>query len=170
MAAQSLTPETFLAVTEMIAGHLRMKEGDRWTPHVCRLKFHSFQSQFPEVNEAQLMWAAEMWIQSLNPAAFARFPTWRELMAPLYRTEGGLANRSWGFREDLPPFARPSAAQLAQLPPKRSMLPPPDTGNPEAYVPFEVDRRELPLLPMAEAGLTPRRWKQHLAEVMEDSE
>ena len=45
--ANSLTPETFLAVAEMIAGHLRIKESDRWSAHICRLKFHSFTSEFP---------------------------------------------------------------------------------------------------------------------------
>jgi hypothetical protein len=28
-----LTAETFLAVAEMVAGHLRLKEADRWSPH-----------------------------------------------------------------------------------------------------------------------------------------
>lgn len=166
-----LTPETFLAVTEMVAGHLRLKEADRWTPHICRLKFHSFQAEFPEVNEPQFMWAAEQWVQSLDPAAFKRYPTWRELMAPLYRTESGLANRSWGFKENLPNFCLPTASQLAQLPKQRqSVLELPDIRNAEAYVPFHAGQSDQPVLPPGQEealGLTPERWNSYLLEVAE---
>lgn len=171
MASNRLTPETFLAVTEMVAGHLRLKDADRWTPHICRLKFHSFQSEFPEVNEPQFMWAAEQWIQSLDPKQFKRYPTWRELMAPLYRSEGGLANRSWGFRDELPKFCQPTAEQLAQLPrERRSILPAPDVVNPEAYVPFHAGLSDMQVLPPAKeqgSALTPERWQKYLAQVQE---
>lgn len=155
----------------MVAGHLRLKEADRWTPHICRLKFHSFQSEFPEVNEPQFMWSAEQWIQSLDPSSFKRYPTWRELMAPLYRTEGGLANRSWGFKEDIPSFCQPTASQLAQLPQQRqSILEPPDIRNADAYVPFHAGLADQPLLPPSKeeaSGLTPERWQRYLSEVVE---
>lgn len=161
-----LTPETFLAVAEMVASHLRIKESDRWSPHVCRLKFHSFTTEFPEVNETQFMWAAEQWIQGLGPG-FTRYPTWKELMAPLYRTENGWANRSWGFRSDLPPYVAPTVGQLAMLPrASRSIAPSADAANAAAYALFESD--ELPALPPgADHGppLTPARWTEYLAWV-----
>lgn len=130
----SLTIETFLAGCEMVAAHLRVKELDRWTPHVCRLKLASFSAAFPEVDEAQFLWAAEQWIQRTDPRAFHRFPVWSELMAPLYRSEEGMANRSWGFHPDLPRFLRPTPEQLAALPHRSgSVLPPADPQNPAAY-------------------------------------
>jgi len=159
-----LTPETFLAVAEMIAAQLRIKEADRWSPHICRLKFHSFTSEFPEITEPQFMWAAEQWIQALEPNTFKRYPTWKELMSPLYRTENGLANRSWGFREELPPFCRPTASQLQMLPTsRRSLSPAPDPHNSDAYVPFESPGQ--PLLPefvQTDSPLTPQKWADYL--------
>lgn len=163
MAKPSLTAETFLAVAEMIAAQLRIKEADRWSAHICRLKFHSFTSEFPEINETQFMWAAEQWIQGLD-GAFKRYPTWKELMAPLYRTENGMANRSWGFREELPPFCRPTASQLEMLPTtRRSLAAVPDEHNSQAYVPFESS--DHPLLPPVkeDVPLTPKRWQDYLA-------
>lgn len=162
----SLTRETFLAVAEMVAGHLRIKDADRWSPHVCRLKFHSFTAEFPEVSDTQFMWAAEQWIQGLDDG-FHRYPTWRELMAPLYRCEAGLANRSWGPRPDLPAFARFKPEQLALLPQEpRSQLAPPDQRNAAAYDPREPGRPALPALRANdERGLTDEAWQAHLEEV-----
>lgn len=163
MERRRLTPETFLAVAEMVAGHLRIKEADRWSPHICRLKFHSFTSEFPEVGEAQFMWAAEQWIQACGPG-FTRYPTWKELLAPLYRTENGLANRSWGFRPDLPAFLWPTAEQLALLPAApASIAPVPDPENPAAYVPFTAT--DHPMLPPASEDspmLTEEQWQAYL--------
>ncbi len=168
--ANSLTPETFLAVTEMVAAHLRIKEADRWSSHICRLKFHSFTSEFPEVNEPQFMWAAEQWVQGL-PAGFTRYPTWRELMAPLYRREGGLANRSWGPAEGLPGFVQFKPDQLALLPAEsRSMLPPPDIQNPSAY---QVVGGGQPLLlaPANESqGLTDEQWQGYLEQLKQQQQ
>ena len=59
----NLTIETFLAVSEMVASQLRIKEADRWSANICKLKFVSFQTEFPEVNDQQFLWAAEQWIQ-----------------------------------------------------------------------------------------------------------
>lgn len=164
----SLTPETFFAVAEMVAGHLRLKEADRWSPHVCRLKFHSFTSEFPEVNETQFMWAAEQWIQALPPG-FTRYPTWRELMAPLYRCEAGLANRSWGPREELPAFVRFKPQQLQLLPAQpASVLPPPDALNPEAYTVVSSRQPKLPPAPPEqEQGLSDEEWQTYLKRVEE---
>ena len=167
----SLTPETFLAVAEMIAAQLRIKEADRWSPHICRLKFHSFTSEFPEITETQFMWAAEQWIQGLEPNTFKRYPTWKELMAPLYRTENGMANRSWGFRKELPPFCRPTASQLAMLPAaRRSLIAAPDPHNSDAYVPFENTDKQ-PLLPPIheDCPLTPERWQDYLRWAEEEA-
>ena len=165
-----VTRETFLAVAEMVAGHLRLKEADRWSVHVCKLKFHSFTSEFPEVNDPQLMWAAEQWVQAL-PAGFTRYPTWRELMAPLYRREAGLANRSWGPAEGLPGFVQFKSAQLALLPTgARSMLPPPDIQNPAAYQ--VVGSGQPPLLAPADEsqGLTDEQWQGYLRQLKEQQE
>jgi hypothetical protein len=164
----SLTPETFLAVAEMVAAHLRLKEVDRWTPHVCRLKFHSFTSEFPEISEAQFMWAAERWIQGLD-SGFHRYPTWRELMAPLFRCEAGLANRSWGPRPDLPAFVAFKPDQLAQLPGQpQSQLPPPDSHNSGAYAVTAPGRPALPAGQSEEArGITDEDWQAYLASVAE---
>jgi hypothetical protein len=136
MGHSQLTAETFLAACEMVFSHLRLKEADRWSSHVCRLKFYSFASAFPEVSETQFFWAAEQWIQTTKPETFHRFPTWNELMRSLYRCEGGLANRSWGPRDGLPAFLRFTEDQLLQLPPARSVLEPPDPQNAAAYVPI----------------------------------
>jgi hypothetical protein len=159
-----LTPETFLAVAEMIAAQLRIKEADRWSPHICRLKFHSFTSEFPEISEPQFMWAAEQWIQGLEPNSFKRYPTWKELMAPLYRTENGLANRSWGFRPELPAFCQPTTDQLALLPgTPSSVVAPPDPHNADAYVPFQAS--DHPLLPPTadeSPALTPEKWADYI--------
>lgn len=163
--SNSLTPETFLAVAEMIAAQLRIKEADRWSPHICRLKFHSFTSEFPEINEPQFMWAAEQWIQGLEPDAFKRYPTWKELMKPLYRSENGLANRSWGFRPELPGFCKPNENQLALLPSTpASLATAPDPNNVAAYVPFESGAYPM-LPPTAEEtpALTPEKWADYIS-------
>jgi hypothetical protein len=162
--------ETFLAVAEMVAGHLRLKDADRWSSHVCKLKFHSFTSEFPEVSDPQLMWAAEQWVQAL-PSGFTRYPTWRELMAPLYRCEGGLANRSWGTKPSLPAFVRFTADQRKMLPAvPRSLLPPPDIQNPDAYQ--VVGGGQPLLLPSSDdeaEGLTDEQWQAYLARVEQEA-
>ena len=181
MARQSsLTPETFLAVAEMIAGHLRIKESDRWSAHICRLKFHSFTSEFPEINEPQFMWVAEQWIQCTDAGTFLRYPTWGELMGPLYRTEAGRANRSWGPRAELPGFVRFRPEQLALLPSApRSIAPPPDQQNIDAYRTVgragEAEAQGLPLQPVAEpallmgSGLSDEIWQAYLKQVQEEA-
>lgn len=121
MEAQSqplLTIETFLAVAEMVAQQLRIKESDRWSSTVCQLKYVSFLTDFPEVNDQQLFWSAERWLQSKSEQEFLRYPTWTELMSPLYRCENGLANREWGFKDELPAMVQPTYQQLQMLPRK----------------------------------------------------
>jgi hypothetical protein len=166
---RGLTIETFLAVAEMIASQLRIKEADRWTPHICQLKYVSFMGEFPEVTDRQFLWAAEQWLQGTGGKDFVRYPTWRELMNTLYRSENGLANRTWGFKEALPAGISPTAEQLAMLPAApRSMVSPPDPQNAAAYVPFEST--ELPLLPPAhpKTGLTPAKWADYLNYLAEE--
>lgn len=166
----SLTIETFLAVAEMIAAQLRIKEADRWTAHVCQLKFVSFLSEFPEVSDLQFLWAAEQWLQDTGARDFVRYPTWKQLMVPLYRSENGLANRSWGFRDSLPAMCRPGADQLRRLPTRpESICPGPDPQNAEAYVQFEAGPHR-PMLPAAAegSGLTPEQWAEHLLRLAEE--
>lgn len=156
MEGVSLT--TFAACCEMIAGHLRIKEADRWSVGgTMDLKYQSFRAQYPEVTDIQFLWASEQWIQSCpNSDRFMRYPTWGELMAFLYRCEGGQANRTWGFREDLPEFAAPSQWQIEQAARgRRSLLPPPDSLNTDAYrtVGRAAQRERLGLPPVAEPDL-----------------
>ena len=96
---EQLSPATFLAGVELIQQQLRVKRDDRWSETVCKLKFHSFQSEFPEVNDAQFFWACERWVQTHSAKDYARFPVWDELMTALYAVENGKANRSWGSNE-----------------------------------------------------------------------
>jgi hypothetical protein len=118
-----LQPSTFFVGVEMIFSHLRLKDSDRWSEAIALVKLASFREAFPEINDAQFLWACETWVQGAT-AGFHAFPTWRELMASLYRCENGLANRSWGFKADLPPLLRPSPEQLMLLPTERvSLLP-----------------------------------------------
>ena len=93
-----LTPETFFAGIQMIQQQLRIKRDDHWSTAVCKLKYTSFRSEFPEVNDPQFFWACEQWIQQFSAKDFATMPTWRELMVPLYACENGQANRSWGIQ------------------------------------------------------------------------
>ena len=64
--------KTFLSAVEMVQQALRMKREDFWSPQVCKLKYVSFTSEFPEVNEAQFFWACEQWIQSTGAKDFPR--------------------------------------------------------------------------------------------------
>ncbi len=85
-------------------------------------------------------------------------------MASLYRSENGLANRSWGFKEDLPRMCQPSAQQVQLLPAApRSIASSPDPNNASAYVPFHV-KATLALPPEQDLGpgLTPTQWADYL--------
>ena len=107
---------------------------DQWSTAVCNLKYESFRSEFPEVNDPQFLWACERWIQLYSSKDFAKVPTWAELMVPLYATENGRANRSWGFKRDLPGFAQPTAQQQSLLPTEaRSIAAAADPHNADAY-------------------------------------
>jgi hypothetical protein len=165
-----VTIETFLAVAEMIAAQLRIKEADRWTPTICQLKYVSFSAEFPEVSDHQLVWAAEQWLQTTGGKDFLRYPTWKELMVPLYRSENGLANRSWGFRDSLPAMFQPTAEQLQMLPQRaESITASPDPHNCAAYLPFTSDGH--PVLPPAQEegpGLTPEKWADYLNFLAEE--
>jgi hypothetical protein len=165
-----LTIETFLAVAEMIAAQLRIKDADRWTPTICQLKFVSFTAEFPEVNDHQLVWAAEQWLQTTGGKDFLRYPTWKELMVPLYRSENGLANRSWGFRDTLPAMFQPTAEQLQMLPQRAaSITASPDPHNAAAYLPFtSTDHPALPPAHDEGPGLTPARWADYLNFLAEE--
>lgn len=167
----SLTIESFLAVAEMIAAQLRIKEADRWSPHICQLKFVSFCSEFPEVTDAQLLWAAEQWLQNTGGVEYLRYPTWRELMSPLYRCENGLANRSWGFKGFLPSHIQPTTTQIRMLPSKpQSLAAPPDTQNAAAYTRFDSPHQVAMALPAAHPteGLTPAKWADYLNYLAEE--
>ena len=167
---ESLAPETFLAGVEMVQQQLRIKREDRWSAQVCKLKFVSFQAEFPEVNDPQFFWACEQWIQHHNGKDFPSFPTWKELMTPLYACENGQANRSWGFKRDLPQLVTPSDAQKAVLPGRpRSIAGAVDPHNADAYVPFESGGNLLP--PPSEksdVGLTREEWATYLRHLAEE--
>lgn len=148
--APLLAPDTFLAIAEMVAAQLRIKEADRWSPQICQLKYISFTSEFPEVSDQQFLWAAEKWLQSTAGEDFLRYPTWTELMSPLYRCENGLANREWGFKEELPALVAPTAEQLAMMP-----------ASPEP--PLALPPVEGP----THHGLTKQIWQNYLKEVLD---
>lgn len=160
MEREELTLEVFLTGAEMLFAFVRTRETDRWSVMVCELKFASFRGSFPEVDCAQFLWACEQWIQSSAGKEFLRFPAWGELMAPLYACEGGLANRSFGFRVDLPSFLQPTLLQLAMLPTQRQSLQP---HQGEAYQVLPPSGRPLVALPAAgPKGLTEEAWQAYL--------
>lgn len=135
MAPKSLLQaKSFFVGCEVIFSHLRLKESDRWSETVALLKLASFTEAFPEVNDGQFLWACEQWVQGAIGGKFHNFPTWRELMAPLYRRENGLANRSWGFNPSLPPFLQPTAQQLLMLPKARESLLPCEDPSQERWL------------------------------------
>lgn len=163
MEREPLTPARFFEGAEMLQQHLRIKEADRWGATVCRLKFYSFRSEFPEVDGAQFLWCCEKWIQALGPG-FTTFPVWGELMAPLYRCESGRANRSFGFKEDLPAFLRPTPEQLAQLPTRPTTLFP----NPDGLPLLGAAAGEAPPQPLLPApdedwvAMSDEQWEAYL--------
>ena len=168
---ENLTPSTFLAGVEMIQQQLRVKREDRWSEVVCKLKFHSFQAEFPEVNDAQFFWACEQWVQDASAKDFVRFPVWTELMTCLYATENGHANRSWGFKRQLPQFVAPTEQQKAMLPARaRSIAGAADPSNAAAYVPFESGGNLLLPSMTAVTGdeLTKEEWAKYLRELAEE--
>ena len=114
--AALLTPEAFFMGCEILFSHLRLKESDRWSQGVALVKLASFTDAFPEVSDRQFLWACEQWVQAATGDKFRTVPPWRELVAPLYRQEAGLANRSWGFKADLPAFLQPTPQQQQLLP------------------------------------------------------
>lgn len=169
---EPLTPSTFLAGVELIQQQLRVKRDDRWSDVVCKLKFHSFQAEFPEVNDAQFFWACEQWVQAHSGKDFPRFPIWTELMTALYAVENGKANRSWGFKRELPPFVAPTEEQKAMLPGKpRSIAGAVDPSNALAYVPFESGGNLLLPSMTAATGdeLTKQQWARYLRELAEEA-
>ena len=167
---EQLTPTTFLAGVELIQQQLRIKRDDRWSETVCKLKFHSFQSEFPEVNDAQFFWACEQWVQTYSAKDFSRFPVWTELMTSLYAVENGKANRSWGFKRELPKFVAPTDDQKALLPGKpRSIAAAADPHNADAYVLFDTEAlRWLPPAADEEKGISKEEWAQYLRHLAEE--
>lgn len=117
-----LTFADFLSGCEMVQNHLRIPPAQYWSADVCKLKFSSFQTSFPEASATHFWWACETWIQGVGQA-FSRFPTWAELMSPLYKCQGDCPVRAWGFRDDLPTHLRPQPWQLKLLPAPSLALP-----------------------------------------------
>jgi hypothetical protein len=160
-----LSVETFLATAEMLFGHLRLKDSDRWSSHICQLKYRSFVSEYPEVGDAQFLWAAEQWVQRLDNG-FHRYPTWRELMAFLYRCEAGIPNRSWGPKPDLPSYVRFNPSQLAMMPDRASSVAalPPGAESPAAYeeAPRGTQQPSPPTRPRELVGLSDEEWDAYL--------
>ncbi len=168
--AEQLDAETFLAGVEMIQQQLRIKRDDQWSTVVCTLKYTSFCSEFPEVQSHQFFWACERWIQMFSAKDFATFPTWQELMVPLYAVENGRANRSWGFKRDLPAYVAPTESQKDLLPERpRSIAGAADPLNRDAYEVVITPRSEpqhlLPQGGLGEDGLTAEQWAKYLREL-----
>ena len=165
-----LTPATFFAGVELIQQQLRVKREDRWSEVVCKLKFHSFKSEFPEVNDAQFFWACEQWVQNFSGRDFAKFPVWSELMTALYAVENGKANRSWGFKRELPAFVAPTDEQKGMLPGKpRSIAGAADPLNSDAYATFKALARPLlPAVAGSDEGVSRKEWAQYLRHLAEE--
>lgn len=167
---ERLDAETFLAGVEMIQQQLRIKRDDQWSANVCKLKYTSFLAEFPEVNNVQFFWTCEQWIQQFSAKDFATFPTWSELMVPLYAAENGKANRSWGFKGDLPSFVAPNESQIEALPSQpRSIAGVADPLNRDAYAVVITPRSEpqhlLPEGGLTDNGLTADQWAKYLREL-----
>jgi hypothetical protein len=160
-----LDPEAFTRGCRMIERHIRIRPDAAWNTEDFKLKFVSFNSDFPEVSTPQFLWACERWIQGAT-GEFLRFPTWNKLMVPLYRCSGGMPIRVWGFKEDLPRSVRPTHQQLAMLPKGSASLPPAGAEDPAAYSLVAAGSDGQLLLPAAEAsrGLTAEQWRMHLRE------
>lgn len=168
--ANQLDAETFLAGVEMIQQQLRIKRDDQWSTNVCKLKYTSFLAEFPEVSNRQFFWACERWIQEFSAKDFVTFPTWEELMVPLYAVENGRANRSWGFKRDLPSSIAPTPSQIDALPKQpRSIAGAADPLNRDAYevvvTPREKPQHLLPESGLTENGLTAEQWANYLREL-----
>lgn len=165
--------KVFLAGVEMVQQSLRLKKEDLWSPQVCKLKYTSFVNEFPEVAEHQFFWACEQWIQSTGGKDFLRFPTWGQLMVPLYASENGVANRSWGFKRDLPHFVAPNEGQKALLPQVAvSIAGAADPQNAQAYeVVSAVDRPALPSVTAATGDeLEAREWAGYLHSLADQAD
>lgn len=155
-----LQPEAFFMGCEILFSHLRLKESDRWSEGVALVKLASFTDAFPEVSDRQFLWACEQWVQAATGNGFRTVPPWRELLAPLYRQEAGLANRSWGFKPDLPAFLQPTPQQLQLLPMRpQSLLSSSDPAHACWSPPEEMKRwtaadgRQMRLVPGHETPL-----------------
>ena len=144
-----LTPDTFLAIAEMVAAQLRIKEADRWSPQICQLKYISFTSEFPEVSDQQFLWAAEKWLQSQQIVSSCDTRLGRRVdVCHLYRCENGLANRNWGSKMNSPAGstkARTTGHALPAPPQKPTALPPAEQPTYQ--------------------GLTKQIWQNYLKEV-----
>lgn len=161
-----LDPETFTRGCRMIERHIRTRADAAWATEDFKLKFVSFGTDFPEVSTPQFLWACERWIQQAT-GEFLRFPTWQQLMVPLYRCQSGLPNRAWGFKEDLPRSLQPTRQQLALLPSGSGSTTPDGAENPAAYHLVAAGSDSPRLLPAPvrhPQGLTEETWREHLQE------
>jgi hypothetical protein len=161
-----LDPEAFTRGCRMIERHIRTRADAAWSTEDFKLKFVSFSSDFPEVSTPQFLWACERWIQGAT-GEFLRFPTWRQLMVPLYRCQSGAPNRAWGFKEDLPRSLQPTRQQLAMLPSGLASAPPDGAENPAAYRLVSAGgdgQRLLPAVASDSPGLTREEWAEYLRE------
>jgi len=159
-----LDPEAFTRGCRMIERHIRTRADAAWSTEDFKLKFVSFSTDFPEVSTPQFLWACERWIQGAT-GEFLRFPTWRQLMVPLYRCQSGVPNRAWGFKEDLPRSLQPTRQQLAMLPSGLASPPPDGAENPAAYSLVAAGGDEQRLLPAAASdsqSLSRKDWIEYL--------
>lgn len=115
MDSGAVTPEVALAQLEAIEAFLRLPLAAQLTKEQRKMKLMLLQSSFPETSTAHLCWCVARWMEKVGSDGFARFPSWEEVLAPLYIELNGHPSRQAGYKPTLPSFLRPATWQLQAL-------------------------------------------------------
>lgn len=115
MDSSRVTPEVVLAQLEAIEAFLRVPSAAQLTADQRKMKLVLLQSEFPETSTAHLCWCVAQWMERCGSEEFRRFPSWEEVLAPLYIELNGRPSRAAGYKKTLCPFLQPAAWQLEAL-------------------------------------------------------
>lgn len=146
MDTSRLSAENALRQIEIIEEYLRIPLASRMDGDQRQMKVVLILNSYPETSNAHLAWAVAQWMERPS-GEFAKFPSWAEILSPLYkRTSSGMPVRGWGYSDSLPPFLKPAMWQLQEIA-RASDAPgaPPGAEDPGAYGPPPA----RPLLPAA---------------------